>query len=46
MPGQQAPKIAGPYLVVGETKGLLTREMGRRHATPHMPVETARLLKI
>ena len=31
------------------TKGLLTREAGRGHATPHMPVETAKcwwLLKI
>ena len=31
------------------TKGLSTREAGRGHATPHMPVETAKcwwLLKI
>ena len=34
---------------VGQTKGLSTREAGRGHATPHMPVETAKcwwLLKI
>ena len=34
---------------VGRVKGLSTREAGRRHATPHMPVEPAKcrwLLKI
>ena len=33
----------------GRSKGLSTREAGRGHATPHMPVETAKcwwLLKI
>ena len=35
--------------IVGFTKGLSTREAGRGHATPHMPVKTAKcwwLLKI
>ena len=35
--------------LVRHTKGLSTREAGRGHATPHMPVETAKcwwLLKI
>ena len=34
---------------IGSIKGLSTREAGRGHATPHMPVETAKcwwLLKI
>ena len=38
------------YMVkMGISKGLSTREAGRGHATPHMPVETAKcwwLLKI
>ena len=36
-------------LLLVTTKGLSTREAGRGHATPHMPVETAKcwwLLKI
>ena len=28
--------------VLDTDKGLLTREVGRGHATPHMPVETAK----
>ena len=28
------------------TKGLLTREAGRGHATPHMPVETGKMLVV
>ena len=36
-------------MIGSESKGLSTREAGRGHATPHMPVETAKcwwLLKI
>ena len=36
-------------MILNITKGLSTREAGRGHATPHMPVETAKcwwLLKI